>query len=104
MPVADMLAHSPRLPLTLDYNMGNEDLAAEDEEGAILSLKQYNRVRLQMPATSLQKLIIAHPDEDKSYATSTVTVTYLLPFDRVGVTCLFFGKFIHVRSNIYIYI
>src|ERR1700722_10664251 len=41
-PVADMLAHSPPLPLDLDYYGGNIELATEGEEGAILALKQYN--------------------------------------------------------------
>ena len=61
-----MLAHSPPLPLVLDHVTGNEDLAAEDEEGAILVLKQYNRVRrvrLSMSVTNLQKLIVAMDDE-----------------------------------------
>ena len=82
-PVADMLAHSPPLPLVIDYRIGNQDIAAEDEEGAILALKHYNRlrcVRLVLPVTILQKfilamddeypilehLIIGRPDEDKS--------------------------------------
>jgi hypothetical protein len=65
-PVAGMLVHSPPLPLVLEYIIENEDLVAEDEEGAILALKQYNRVRrvrLDMPVTSLQKLIVAMDDE-----------------------------------------
>ena len=69
-PVADMLAHSPPLPLVIDYITGFNDsgITAEDEEGAILALKHYNRVsrvrlfRL-MPATSRQKLIVAMDDE-----------------------------------------
>ena len=83
-PVADMLAHSPFLPLIIEYNLDeDEDMATEDEEGAILALKQYDRVhrvRLKMPPSSLQKLIvtmdeeypileyliIAHRDEDDS--------------------------------------
>src|ERR1700722_11759352 len=44
-PVADMLAHSPPLPLVIEYANGNEGIAAKDEEGAILALKQYNRLR-----------------------------------------------------------
>ena len=44
---------------------GNVEIATEDEEGAILALKQYNRVRcvrLQLLVTSLQKLIVAMED------------------------------------------
>jgi hypothetical protein len=66
-PVADMLAHSPPLPLVIDYHLdGHNDFNAEDEEGAILSFKQYDRVRrvrLWMPPTILQKLIAAMDDE-----------------------------------------
>ena len=72
-PVADMLAHSPPLPLTIDYDGG----AAEDEEGAILALKQrerVRRVRLWMSATELigamdeeypilEYLIIGRPED-----------------------------------------
>ena len=77
-----MLANSPPLPLVIDYARDDE-ITAKDEEGAILSLKQYHRVhrvRLHMPPTSLQKfiptmddeypilehLIIAHRAEDKT--------------------------------------
>ena len=82
-PIADMLTHSPSLPLAIDYMDNNGVISAEDEEGAILALKQYDRVRhvrLAMPPTSLQKfittmsdeysileyLIIWHPLEDKT--------------------------------------
>ena len=61
-PIADMLAHSPHLPLAIDYRLGEND----DDEGAILALKQYGRVRhvrLVMSVTSLQKLIVAMDDE-----------------------------------------
>ena len=63
-PVADMLAHSPLLPLLIDYS--SREISTEDEEGIILALRQLDRVcrvRLQLPATSLQKLIVAM-DED----------------------------------------
>ena len=65
-PVADMLAHSPSLPLDIDYIEKDIEIAAEDEEGAFLALQQYNRlrrVRLDMYTTSLQKLIVALDDE-----------------------------------------
>jgi hypothetical protein len=60
-----MLARSPPLPLIVEY-WGREDISAEDEEGAVLALKQRDRVRrvrLQMPVTSLQKLIMAMDEE-----------------------------------------
>ena len=64
-PVADMLAHSPLLPLDFDYYHITE-IATKDQEGAMLALKQYNRlrrVRLGMSTTNLQKLIVAMDDE-----------------------------------------
>jgi len=67
-PVADMLAHSPPLPLVIDYfdSHGNPDITAEDEEGILLALEQRNRVRsvrLEMPIPNLRKVLIAI-DED----------------------------------------
>ena len=76
-----MLAHSPPLPLLIDY--GSRDTATEDEDGIILAFKQRDRVRcvrLQLPITSLQRIIgtiedeypileylfIMHPDQDVS--------------------------------------
>jgi len=44
-PVADMLAHSPPLPLAIDYLYRNRDVTAEDEEGIFLALEQPNRIR-----------------------------------------------------------
>ena len=67
-PVADMLAHSPPLPLAIDYRIyphGDRDIT-EDEEGAILALKHRDRVRhvrLFRPVTSLQKFIAAMDEE-----------------------------------------
>ncbi|KAI0276396.1 hypothetical protein BGY98DRAFT_986184, partial [Russula aff. rugulosa BPL654] len=38
-PVADMLAHSPPLPLVIDYERRRRrDITAEDEEAVILAL------------------------------------------------------------------
>ena len=68
-PVADMLDHSPPLPLDIDYQFdGDNDVTEEDEEGMILALKQYDRVRrvrLGTPFVSsfAQKLITAMDDE-----------------------------------------
>ena len=63
-PVADMLAHSPPLPLVVDYFHEPEysDIAAEDEDGLTLALEQRDRVRrirLRMGITNLQKFITA---------------------------------------------
>ena len=60
-----MLAHSPPLPLVIDY-YGDRD-TTEHEEGAILALKHRDRVRhvrlLFIPVTSSQKLIAAMDEE-----------------------------------------
>ena len=65
-PVADVLAHSPPLPLTVDYSYGDHDITVKDEEGAILALKQRDRVRhvrLFMTAAGLRNLIGAMDDD-----------------------------------------
>jgi hypothetical protein len=70
-PVADMLAHSLPLPLTIDYFLvKDDDLAGESEEGASLALKQYDRVlrvrfgvTFGLPVTNLQNFIVAMDDE-----------------------------------------
>ena len=65
-PVTDMLAHSPPLPLVIDYFNRFYDITAEDEEGTVLALKQRDgvrRIRLWMPPTSVQKLIVAIDEE-----------------------------------------
>ena len=65
-PVADMLAHSPHLPLIIDYANIKWDITAKDEEGIILALAQRDRVRrirFRMPVQKLQKLIMAIEEE-----------------------------------------
>ncbi len=65
-PVANMLTHSPPLPLIIDYNYENHDLTPEDEEGILLALQHRDRVcriALWMPVPSLQKLVTAIDDE-----------------------------------------
>jgi hypothetical protein len=60
-----MLAHSPPLPLTVDY--GSKDgIAVEDEEEILLALEQRHRVRhlrLAFPVQNLQKLVKAIDEE-----------------------------------------
>ena len=65
-PVADMLTHSPHLPLVVDYFQEGRDITADDEEGIIFVLKQRERVlrvRLDAPVTGLQKFVAAMDDE-----------------------------------------
>jgi hypothetical protein len=60
-----MLAHSPPLPLTVDYH-SVYDITAEDEEGILLALEQRHRVRhlrLAFPDQILRKLVMAIDEE-----------------------------------------
>ncbi|KAH9963467.1 hypothetical protein BJV74DRAFT_335527 [Russula compacta] len=64
-PVAEMLAHSPPLPLIIDYGDRNHYVTTEDKDGILLALEQRDRVRsirLEMPVPSLQKAINALDD------------------------------------------
>ena len=59
-----MLAHSPPLPLVIDYEC--RDITAKDEKAIILALEQRDRVRrirLNLPVLKLQKLIMAIDEE-----------------------------------------
>ena len=61
-PVADMLSHSPPLPLIVDYDDEHDALTAEDEQAIVLALgyrHRVRRIRLAMPFPNLQKLIVA---------------------------------------------
>ena len=64
-PVADMLAHSPPLPLAIDYSDEDRDVTAEEDE-ILLALKQRDRVRrirLHLPVPELQRLIMVVDEE-----------------------------------------
>ena len=64
-PVANMIARSPPLPLTVDYRSGDA-ITAEDEKGILLALEQHDRLRhlrLILPAQNLQKLVMAIDEE-----------------------------------------
>ena len=61
-PVENMLAHSPSLPLVIDYLDQDCGLTAEEEEGIIFALQhrdRVHRIRLVKPIPILQKLIKA---------------------------------------------
>ncbi|KAI9510340.1 hypothetical protein F5148DRAFT_1337111 [Russula earlei] len=65
-PVADMLAHSPRLPLVIDHVSKDRRILAEDEERILLALQyrdRVRRIRLLMPIANLQNLATAIDDE-----------------------------------------
>ena len=60
-----MLLHSPHLPLTVDYGIG-DSISAENEEGILLALEQRHRVRhlrLSSRVQNLQKLVVAIDEE-----------------------------------------
>ena len=60
-PVQNMLAHSPPLPLTVDYS-SRGGITAGDEEGILLALEQRDRIRhlrLVLPVQNLRKLVMA---------------------------------------------
>ena len=65
-PVADMLAHSPPLPLIIKHSDEAREMTAEDEEGIILALQHRDRVcrvSLQIPTSNLQKVLLTMDDE-----------------------------------------
>ena len=62
-PVADMLAHSPLLPLVVDFYRENRDINAKDEEQLIPALKQHGRISRVRLHTKLQRLIVAMDEE-----------------------------------------
>jgi hypothetical protein len=60
-----MLAHSPPFPLVIDYDAENCDITAE-EEGIVFAFEQrirVRRVRLDIPAPNLQRLVMAIDEE-----------------------------------------
>jgi hypothetical protein len=66
VPVADMLAHSPPLPLIVSYIDPDREMTTEDEEGVLLALLHSDRVRrisLKTPASKLGKFITALDDQ-----------------------------------------
>ena len=61
-PVADMLAHSPPLPLIIDHLDQHNDITEADEEGITLALQyrdRVRRIRLMKSVPVIQKLITA---------------------------------------------
>jgi len=65
-PVADMLSHSPPLPLFVGYFRDHRELTTEDAEGIIVALKQHGRVRrvrLHNVVTIMQQLSLVMDEE-----------------------------------------
>jgi hypothetical protein len=63
-PVADMLAHSPPLPLVINFFDDDRDITGEDEKAVILALQQRDRIRrVSVLALDLQKFVIAMEKE-----------------------------------------
>jgi hypothetical protein len=66
VPVAEMLAHSPPLPLVVSYDDTFHKVTTEDEEGILLALSHRDRVRrivLCFSPSSLERLISAMDGE-----------------------------------------
>ena len=66
VPIADMLAHSPPLPLTIYYDEDVHETTEEDEEGILLALGHSDRVHyicLYLPAPKLRKIIPTMDEE-----------------------------------------
>jgi len=65
-PVAEMLEHSPSLPLIIDHVDHDNFVTTEDEKGIMLALRHHDRVRrirLLMPVPNLRKVIAALDNE-----------------------------------------
>ena len=59
--MAEILEHSPPLPLIINHVEDSDFVTTEDEEGIILALKHRDRVRrirLDIPVPNLQKVIM----------------------------------------------
>ncbi|KAI0246829.1 hypothetical protein BJV78DRAFT_98806 [Lactifluus subvellereus] len=60
VPIANMLAHSPPLPLTISYHKYHHKTTEEDDEGILLALKHSDRVHyigLDLPTPKLRKIV-----------------------------------------------
>ncbi|KAH9981794.1 hypothetical protein BJV74DRAFT_887302 [Russula compacta] len=88
-PVADMLAHSPPLPLIIDHLDEARKFTANDEKGVMLALQhrdRIRRIRLRMPIQNLQKVLRAIDDEF-----STLEYMYIKRPSKLD-TCLVLPK------------
>jgi hypothetical protein len=86
VPVADMLAHSPPLPLTIDYRTVDREITAEDESGILLALSHRDRVRridlFQLP--NVGKFVTVMDDQfpilERLYIDSRIEVVLPITF------------------------
>jgi hypothetical protein len=91
VPVAEMLAHSPALPLIIFYNKKGRDMTAEDEEGILLALSHRDRVHgihLEMPTPKLGKFITAMDEQFPILENLYVNSLSPRPSGLSGETCL----------------
>jgi hypothetical protein len=61
-PVAKMLAHSPALPLIVDYVDQDREMNLQDEEGILIALGhrgRVRRIRLRLPVSTLRRITMA---------------------------------------------
>ncbi|KAI0246834.1 hypothetical protein BJV78DRAFT_99065 [Lactifluus subvellereus] len=60
VPIANMLAHSPPLPLTIYYDEFLREMTEEDEKGILLALRHSDRIHnllLSLPTPILRKIV-----------------------------------------------
>jgi hypothetical protein len=79
-----MLAHSPPLPLTIDYS-SSDGITAEDEVGVLLALEQRHRVRhlrLFFPVQNLRKIVMAI---DEEFPILEYLIMHYLPMDNTAL-------------------
>ena len=115
IPVADMLANSPPLPIIIDYHDPYEELTPDDEVGITLALWQCDRVRwirLMQPVPVMARLLMImhgeypnleylilerHPSDDSTEGSTAYTpTTFRAPRLRYSVAMgLFFLSTIH---------
>ena len=105
-PVADMLAHSPLLPIAIDYFVFDDDITSEDEVDILVALQHRERVcriRLSLPIPNLQDPTVAMDNEfpmleylfigttDGDYSGLMLPKTFQAPHLRhlglIGVVC-----------------
>ncbi len=95
-----MLAHSPPLPIILDY-LDDHDLTPKDEEGILLALQHHDRVRricLEIPALNSQNIVIVIDEEFPVLEHLFIAPTDLKSLDTGLILPIHFGRHNYATS------